>query len=59
MQIPGLSSTQVNQSGPPTEVLCLMNMIMPEELEDDEEYEGMCVVLKVFTRAVTLGCRMY
>ena len=26
--------------GQATEVLCLMNMIMPDELEDEEEYEG-------------------
>lgn len=25
--------------GHPTEVLCLMNMVLPEELLDDEEYE--------------------
>lgn len=25
--------------GVPTEVLCLMNMVAPEELLDDEEYE--------------------
>ena len=28
--------------GQATEVLCLMNMITPEELEDEDEYEGMC-----------------
>lgn len=27
-------------AGPPTEVLCLMNMITEETLRDDEEYEG-------------------
>lgn len=27
-------------AGPPTEVLCLMNMVTEEELKDDEEYEG-------------------
>ncbi|KAK3583631.1 hypothetical protein CHS0354_039458 [Potamilus streckersoni] len=37
LQIPGLNLNQ--GSGPPTEVLCLMNMIVPEELEDEEEYE--------------------
>jgi len=37
IQIPGLSG----MSGPglPTEVLCLLNMVMPEELTDEEEYE--------------------
>lgn len=28
-------------AGPPTEVLCLMNMVTEEELKEDEEYEGM------------------
>ncbi|KAJ8318817.1 hypothetical protein KUTeg_003908 [Tegillarca granosa] len=37
LQIPGLNLGQ--GAGPPTEVLCLMNMVMPEELEDEEEYE--------------------
>ncbi|XP_069123743.1 splicing factor U2AF 50 kDa subunit-like isoform X3 [Argopecten irradians] len=37
LQIPGLNMTQ--GSGPATEVLCLMNMVAPEELEDEEEYE--------------------
>jgi len=41
MQIPGLSMDQVVQAGTmPTEVLCLMNMVLPEDLEDEEEYEG-------------------
>jgi splicing factor U2AF subunit len=37
IQIPGMSG----MSGPglPTEVLCLLNMVMPEELTDEEEYE--------------------
>ena len=40
LQVPGLNLNQ--GAGQATEVLCLMNMIMPEELEDEEEYEGMC-----------------
>jgi len=41
MQIPGLNMDQVVQAGTmPTEVLCLMNMVLPEDLEDEEEYEG-------------------
>ena len=40
LQIPGLNVQDVQTLGPPTEVLCLMNMITPEELEDEEEYEG-------------------
>lgn len=38
VQVPGLNLNQ--GSGPPTEVLCLMNMVTPEDLEDEEEYEG-------------------
>ncbi|XP_058625115.1 splicing factor U2AF 65 kDa subunit-like isoform X3 [Onychostoma macrolepis] len=37
LQIPGLQ--RVQNSGLPTEVLCLLNMVMPEELLDDEDYE--------------------
>ncbi|KAM9238103.1 splicing factor U2AF 65 kDa subunit-like [Dugong dugon] len=39
LQVPGLRSSQVQLGGHPTEVLCLMNMVLPEELLDDEEYE--------------------
>lgn len=28
-------------AGPPTEVLCLMNMVTEEDLVNDEEYEGL------------------
>ena len=38
VQVPGLNLNQ--GSGPPTEVLCLMNMVTPEDLEDEDEYEG-------------------
>jgi len=49
MQIPGLNMDEVAQATMmPTEVLCLMNMVLPEDLEDEEEYEGkevnFCVV---------------
>lgn len=37
LQVPGLQRLQT--SGMPTEVLCLLNMVMPEELVDDEDYE--------------------
>ena len=42
LQIPGLNLSEVTSSAPtkPTEILCLMNMVTPEELEDEEEYEG-------------------
>lgn len=50
LQLPGMESSLVQNTtgsgnitirsgGPPTEVLCLLNMIDPTELEDDEEYE--------------------
>ncbi|ROL54751.1 Splicing factor U2AF 65 kDa subunit [Anabarilius grahami] len=37
LQVPGLQ--RVQNSGLPTVVLCLLNMVMPEELLDDEDYE--------------------
>ncbi|CAL9705618.1 unnamed protein product [Knipowitschia caucasica] len=39
LQVPGLNSSVTSMGGLPTEVLCLMNMVAPEELIDDEEYE--------------------
>ncbi|XP_048058060.1 U2 small nuclear RNA auxiliary factor 2b isoform X1 [Chanodichthys erythropterus] len=40
LQVPGLMTNSMMQMGGiPTEVLCLMNMVAPEELLDDEEYE--------------------
>ena len=43
LQIPGLNMNQVATSGSiaPTEILCLMNMVSAEELEDEEEFEGL------------------
>jgi splicing factor U2AF subunit len=38
IQVPGLQNVG-GGLGQPTEVLCLMNMVVPEELNDDEEYE--------------------
>ncbi|KAM7371444.1 hypothetical protein PAMP_008688 [Pampus punctatissimus] len=37
LQVPGLQ--RLHNSGMPTEVLCLLNMVMAEELVDDEDYE--------------------
>ncbi|XP_066903376.1 splicing factor U2AF 50 kDa subunit isoform X5 [Halyomorpha halys] len=37
IQVPGLNL--VSASGPATEVLCLLNMVTPDELRDEEEYE--------------------
>lgn len=40
LQVPGMMANSMMQMGGiPTEVLCLMNMVAPEELLDDEEYE--------------------
>lgn len=39
LQIPGLELNKVTNEVP-TEVLCLMNMVLKDELFDDEEYEG-------------------
>merc|ERR1712004_111875 len=39
IQVPGLNVQEIQAAGPPTEVLCLMNMVAPEELTDEEEYE--------------------
>ena len=38
IQVPGLANVAAGL-GNPTEVLCLMNMVVAEELNDDEEYE--------------------
>lgn len=38
IQVPGLQTVGVGH-GQPTEVLCLMNMVVAEELQDEEEYE--------------------
>lgn len=34
-----MTNSMMQMGGIPTEVLCLMNMVAPEELLDDEEYE--------------------
>lgn len=39
VQVPGLPTMQVQNTGLPTDVLCLLNMVSPDELIDDEEYE--------------------
>ncbi|KAK0075729.1 hypothetical protein PV326_011327, partial [Microctonus aethiopoides] len=44
IQVPGLS--MVGTSGPPTEVLCLLNMVTPEELMEEEEYEDILEDIK-------------
>ena len=46
LQIPGLNVSDVQMLGPPTEVLCLMNMVTAEELEDEEEYEDIVEDIK-------------
>ena len=37
IQVPGMAG--VSGPGNPTEVLCLLNMVTPDELHDEEEYE--------------------
>ena len=37
LQVPGIQN--ISGPGQPTEVLCLLNMVTPEELVDEEEYE--------------------
>jgi len=44
IQVPGLSL--VGASGPATEVLCLLNMVTPDELKDEEEYEDILEDIK-------------
>jgi len=48
IQVPGLPITMIGMSGsgPPTDVLCLMNMITPDELKDDDEYEDIVEDIK-------------
>ncbi|XP_045592873.2 splicing factor U2AF 50 kDa subunit isoform X1 [Procambarus clarkii] len=45
IQVPGLQLQ--SGSGPATEVLCLMNMVMPDELKDEEEYEDILEDIRV------------
>lgn len=53
-QVPGLNVT--SGPGDATEVLCLMNMVTPDELEDEEEYEGteLCSKSQSFTHSCKL-----
>ncbi|KAL3274588.1 hypothetical protein HHI36_015969 [Cryptolaemus montrouzieri] len=44
IQVPGLSL--VGASGPATEVLCLLNMVTPDELKDEDEYEDILEDIK-------------
>lgn len=44
IQVPGLSI--VGTSGPATEVLCLLNMVTPDELRDEEEFEDILEDIK-------------
>ena len=39
LQVPGLQSNNPLGSQPASEILCLMNMVVADELKDDEEYE--------------------
>ncbi|XP_063223612.1 splicing factor U2AF 50 kDa subunit isoform X8 [Bacillus rossius redtenbacheri] len=44
LQVPGM--TMVGAAGPATEVLCLLNMVTPDELRDEEEYEDILEDIK-------------
>ncbi|XP_075158398.1 splicing factor U2AF 50 kDa subunit-like [Haematobia irritans] len=44
IQVPGLAMLGI--SGPPTEVLCLLNMVTPDELRDEDEYEDILEDIK-------------
>lgn len=48
IQVPGLNVGLMGMggAGPPSEVLCLMNMVTPDELKDDEEYEDIVEDIK-------------
>ena len=58
INIPGLQVEGTAQQA--TEVLCLMNMVTKDELDDDEEFEGVYVCTwdnKEFEDAWVGGCR--
>jgi len=48
IQVPGLNMGLMSMggAGPPSEVLCLMNMVTPDELRDEEEYEDILEDIK-------------
>ena len=46
IQVPGMPIGMMGGSGPPTEVLCLMNMVTPDELKDEDEYEDILEDIK-------------
>jgi hypothetical protein len=48
LQIPGLELNKVTNEVP-TEVLCLMNMVLKDELFDDDEYEDMFIHTSVLS----------
>ncbi|CAM9744026.1 unnamed protein product [Lampetra planeri] len=54
LQVPGLGPTQVQHSGLPTEVLCLMNMVTAAELAEEEEYED--IVEDIREECEKYGC---
>lgn len=43
LQVAGLT---LAGAGPATEVLCLLNMVTPDELRDEEEYEDILEDIK-------------
>ena len=47
ISVPGLTVSAAVAQTIPTNVLCLMNMVTPEELADNDEYEGMRRIVPV------------
>jgi len=48
IQVPGLNVGLIGMggAGPPTEVICLMNMVTPDELKDEDEYDDIVEDIK-------------
>ena len=53
INIPGLQVEGTAQQA--TEVLCLMNMVTKDELDDDEEFEGVCMCVHGIIRSLKMG----
>lgn len=52
INIPGLQVEGTAQQA--TEVLCLMNMVTKDELDDDEEFEGVCPCVQGIMRSLKM-----
>lgn len=56
LQVAGLT---LAGAGPPTEVLCLLNMVTPDELRDEEEYEDILEDIKYVLFWNSIGNNSY